>query len=130
MRAMCSDSTIVVMERTMLIVDDHAGFRHQARALFARGGYEVVGEADDVASGVRAAAELSPAVVLLDVQLPDGDGFEAAGQMLAAPEPPAVVLVSSRDALDYGGRVEASGARGFISKADLSVGTLEAVLAR
>jgi DNA-binding NarL/FixJ family response regulator len=129
MRAMCSDSTIVVMDRTMLIVDDHAGFRHQARALFTRGGFRVVGEAEDVASGVRAAAELSPAVVLLDVQLPDGDGFEAADRMLAAAEPPAVVLVSSRDASDYGARIAASGARGFISKADLSVRTLEAVLA-
>lgn len=112
----------------MLIVDDHAGFRRQARALFAGGGYEVVGEAGDMASGVRAAAELAPAVVLLDIQLPDGDGFEAAGRMLASPEPPAIVLISSRDAADYGGRILASGARGFISKADLSVRALEGVL--
>jgi DNA-binding NarL/FixJ family response regulator len=125
---MCSDCTIVSMERTMLIVDDHEWFRRQARALFSGGGFDVVGEADDVASAVRAAAELAPAVVLLDVQLPDGDGFEAAGRILAADVPPAVVLVSSRDAADYGGRIRASGARGFISKADLSVGALEEVL--
>jgi DNA-binding NarL/FixJ family response regulator len=128
MRSMCSDTTIVSMERTMLIVDDHAGFRHLARALFASGGYDVIGEAADVASGVHAAADLRPDVVLLDVQLPDGDGFEAAGRMLAAEKPPAVVLVSSRDAAEYGGRIDASGASGFISKADLSVGALEAVL--
>ena len=113
----------------MLIVDDHEGFRRQARALFAGGGYDVIGEAGDVASAVRAAEELAPAVVLLDVQLPDGDGFEAAARMLAGTRPPAVVLVSSRDAADYGGRIRASGARGFIPKADLSVGALEAVLA-
>ena len=112
----------------MLIVDDHEGFRRQARALFTRGGYEVVGEAGDVASAVRSAAELAPAVVLLDVQLPDGDGFEAARRILTAEAPPAVVLVSSRDAADYGARIRASGAEGFISKADLSVRTLEAVL--
>jgi DNA-binding NarL/FixJ family response regulator len=128
MCVMCSDTTIFLMERTMLIVDDHAGYRRQARTLFTSGGYDVIGEAADVASGVRAAAELHPAVVLLDVQLPDGDGFEAAGKMLAADEPPAVVLISSRDAADYGSRIGASGARGFISKADLSVGALEAVL--
>jgi DNA-binding NarL/FixJ family response regulator len=128
MRVMCSDATIASMERTMLIVDDHEGYRRQARALFASGGYDVIGEAGDVASGVLAAAQLRPAVVLLDVQLPDGDGFEAAGQMLAADAPPTVVLISSRDAGDYGGRIEASGARGFISKADLSVGALEALL--
>jgi DNA-binding NarL/FixJ family response regulator len=128
MCAMCSDTTICWMERTMLIVDDHAGYRRQARALFTTGGYDVIGEAADVASGVRAAAELRPTVVLLDVQLPDGDGFEAAGEILAAADPPAVVLISSRDAADYGGRIGASGARGFISKADLSVGALEALL--
>jgi len=112
----------------MLIVDDHAGYRRQARAMFTSGGYEVVGEAEDVASGVRAAAELRPAVVLLDVQLPDGDGFEAAGRMLGADVPPAVVLISSRDAADYGGRIRASGARGFISKGDLSVSALDRLL--
>jgi DNA-binding NarL/FixJ family response regulator len=116
------------MERTMLIVDDHEGFRRQARALFARAGYEVVGEAADVASAVRSAVELKPAVVLLDVQLPDGDGFEAAERILAAEKPPAVVLISSRDAPDYGARIQASGVDGFISKADLSVRALEAVL--
>jgi DNA-binding NarL/FixJ family response regulator len=128
MREMCSDTTIASMGQTMLIVDDHAGFRRQARALFTGGGFEVVGEAQDVASGVRAARELAPSVVLLDVQLPDGDGFEATRQILAAPAPPAVVLISSRDAADYGGRIGASGARGFISKGDLSVRALEAVL--
>lgn len=112
----------------MLIVDDHAGYRRQARALFTSGGYDVIGEAGDVASGVRAAAELRPAVVLLDVQLPDGDGFEAAGRMLAADPAPTVVLISSRDAADYGNRIGSSGARGFISKADLSVGALEELL--
>ena len=128
MPAMCSDATIGSMERTMLIVDDHAGYRRQARALFTSGGYDVIGEAGDVASGVRAAAELRPAVVLLDVQLPDGDGFEAAGRMMAADVPPAVVLISSRDAADYGARIGASGALGFISKGDLSVGALEELL--
>jgi DNA-binding NarL/FixJ family response regulator len=125
---MCSDTTIPSMERAMLIVDDHAGFRRLARELFARGGYRVVGEAEDAATGVRRAAELRPDVVLLDIQLPDGDGFEATGRMLAVAMPPAVVLISSRDAADYGGRIDASGARGFISKADLSVRALDAVL--
>lgn len=112
----------------MLIVDDHPGFRHQARILFESANYDVVGEADDVASAVRAAADLRPAIVLLDVQLPDGDGFRATRRMLTADAPPAVILISTRDAADYGARIDASGARGFISKADLSVNTLEALL--
>ena len=112
----------------MLIVDDHAGFRRRARALFAASTYEVVAEAEDVASAVRVAEEVRPHVVLLDVQLPDGDGFDAATRILGAPSPPAVILISSREAADYGGRIAASGARGFISKADLSPSALDALL--
>ena len=112
----------------VLIVDDHPGFRAQARALLAAAGYQVVGEAADGESGVRVARDLSPDVILLDVQLPDITGFEAARRVHSQPGAPAIVLISSRDASDYGSRVRRSGARGFISKADLSAQTLGAAL--
>jgi DNA-binding NarL/FixJ family response regulator len=112
----------------VLIVDDHPGFRAQARALLAAAGYEVVGEAADGESGVRVARDLSPDVVLLDVQLPDITGFEVAQRVGGGPDPPAIVLISSRDSSDYGRRIKRSGARGFICKADLSAATLTAVL--
>ena len=64
------------MAYRVLIVDDHAGFRSTARALLEAEGFEVVGEAEDGVSGLRAARELHPDIVLLDVQLPDFDGFE------------------------------------------------------
>jgi DNA-binding NarL/FixJ family response regulator len=116
------------MARSVLIVDDHAGFRARARALLAVAGYDVVGEAADGASGVRVAMDLSPDVVLLDVQLPDVTGFELVGQIRRGPDPPVVILISSRDAADYGSRVARSGARGFITKAELSAPALEALL--
>ncbi len=116
------------MALSVLIVDDHPGFRAQARALLAAAGYEVAGEAADGESGVRVARELSPDVVLLDVQLPDITGFDVVRLVHAEPDPPAIVLISSRDAADYGRRIERSGARGFISKAELSARTLAAVL--
>lgn len=116
------------MARSVLIVDDHPGFRAQARVLLAAAGYDVVSEAADGQSGVRMARELSPDVVLLDVQLPDLTGFEVVRLVRHAPSPPAVVLISSRDAADYGRQIERSGAHGFISKADLSARTLAAVL--
>jgi len=128
MRAVWSNASIGGMRRSVVIVGDHAGFRVRARALLAAAGYEVVGEAGAGESGVRAARDLRPEVVLLDVQLPDITGFEVARRIDEDPDPPVIILISSRDAADYGGRIGRSGARGFICKAELSAGALEAVL--
>src|SRR5713101_8687875 len=105
----------------VLIVDDHAGFRSMATRLLEADGYEVVGEAVDGSSAVAAARQLQPDVVLLDIQLPDVDGCEvAAGWLARSQYPPTVVLISSRDAADYGPRLDTCGARGFVPKAGLS----------
>jgi DNA-binding NarL/FixJ family response regulator len=116
------------MPCSVLIVDDHPGFRARAQALLVAAGYQVVGEAPDGKAGVTMAHDLSPEVMLLDVQLPDITGFEVARQVRSQPDPPAIVLISSRDASDYGSRIGRSGALGFISKSDLSVQTLRTVL--
>jgi DNA-binding NarL/FixJ family response regulator len=106
--------------RRVLIVDDHAGFRATARKLLVTSGYSVVGEAADGAQALVAVAELRPDVVLLDVQLPDIDGFEVAARLASNGHRPHVVLTSSRDAAEFGGLVLRSGATGFIPKAELS----------
>ncbi|MGE5225890.1 MAG: response regulator [Planctomycetaceae bacterium] len=105
---------------TVLIVDDHAGFRELARRLLEGAGFEVIGEAADGAAALTAAAALAPEALLLDVQLPDTTGFEVSRALAAATDPPAVVLVSSRDATDYGNAVGRCGARGFITKSELT----------
>jgi DNA-binding NarL/FixJ family response regulator len=114
---------------TVLIVDDHPSFRASARTLLEAEGYEVVGEAQDGAGAVRAARELHPDLVLLDVQLPDLDGFEVADRLRKLKDPPEVVLTSSRDGADYGRCIECCGARGFVPKADLSGAAIAALLA-
>ena len=111
MRAVWSNASIGGMRRSVVIIDDHAGFRARARALLAAAGYEVVGEAGAGESGVRPARDLRPEVVLLDVQLPDISGFEVARRIHEDPDPPAIILISSRDAADYRGRIGRSGAR-------------------
>src|SRR4051812_31498494 len=116
------------MATTLLIVDDHPPFREAARRLLEQDGYRVVGEAGDGAAALAAARALRPDVVLLDVQMPGLDGFEVAARLSADAGPPAIVMVSSRDAADFGPLVEASGARGFIGKLDLSGPALAAVL--
>jgi DNA-binding NarL/FixJ family response regulator len=114
--------------RRVLVVDDHPSFRHCTRALLAAEGFEVVGEAEDGASAVSLAAELAPDFVLLDIQLPDIDGFEVASRLLERDPTLPIVLVSSRDRAEYGARIEASGARGFVAKADLTAAALEGLL--
>ena len=113
---------------TVLIVDDHSGFRAAARELLARLGFVVVGEAADAGEALRAARRLRPAVVLLDVRLPDQDGFEVSRRLRADGDPASIVLVSTREAADYGRRIRDSGATGFITKASLSGDTLQAIL--
>lgn len=113
---------------TILIVDDHPSFRRTARALLESEGFDVVGEAADGASAIEAATSLRPDVILLDIYLPDIDGFEVAAALTDDGKPPAIVLTSSRDARDFGPLVQQSGARGFIPKAELSGATLSALL--
>jgi DNA-binding NarL/FixJ family response regulator len=105
---------------TVLIVDDHPSFRATARLLLEADGWTVVGEAEDGMRGLAAARALRPDLVLLDVNLPDLDGFKVSARLAGEEDAPAVVLVSSRDAQDYGSLVGDSGARGFVHKADLS----------
>jgi DNA-binding NarL/FixJ family response regulator len=112
----------------VLIVDDHAEFRAAARALLEADGYDVAGVAWDGASALDAVARLRPRVVLLDIQLPDMDGFAVADSLAGVADPPAVVLTSSRDSSSYRRRLARSPARGFISKGDLSGAALAALV--
>ena len=116
------------MRPTLLIVDDHPGFRSLARKLLEAGGFEVIGEAANGHAAVATARQLRPDVVLLDIQLPDIDGFEVTARLADGGAGPVVVLTSTRDRVDYGERVERSGARGFIPKAELSGAALRGFL--
>ena len=115
------------MNPTVLIVDDHEGFRSRARKLLEAGGFHVL-EAADGDAAVVCAASSAPQLVLLDIQLPGLDGFDVARRLAADGEGPAVVLTSSRDATDYGGRVSSAPVAGFIPKADLSADAIRSFL--
>ena len=113
------------MATTVLIVDDHTAFRSRARRMLEADGFEVVGEAADGASGVDAARRLAPDVVLLDLQLPDTTGF-AVAEAIAGDT--AVVITSTHEDEDFGVMARRSGARGFVSKSELSGAAIEQLL--
>ena len=116
------------MRPTVLIVDDHEAFRTSARALLEADGFDVVGESGDGDEALRAVADLRPQVVLLDIQLPGRDGFAVATALSETDDPPAVVLISSRDAVAYGPRLRETPSRGFIAKGELSGRALAALI--
>lgn len=112
---------------TLLIVDDHEGFRSFARALLEADGYVALGEAGDGETAVEAAERLRPDVVLLDIALPDIDGFTVCERLLEG-SAPVVVLTSTREASAFRGRLSQSWARGFIAKRDLTGDELERLI--
>lgn len=119
----------LVTAPTILVIDDHSGFRATARRMLERDGWTVVGEAADGRSALAAVAELAPDVVLLDIGLPDVDGFEVAERLAGGPDAPSIVLVSSRDRAAYGERINASRAAGFLSKDEIDGHALRSLVA-
>jgi DNA-binding NarL/FixJ family response regulator len=116
------------MARSVLVVDDHAGFRGVARRLLECDGYEVVGEAADGAEALVAARAHAPDLALVDVYLPDIDGFEVASQLAALPGGPEVILTSSHEQAEFEHLLNGNAARGFVPKDELSREALEGLL--
>jgi DNA-binding NarL/FixJ family response regulator len=114
--------------RTVLIVDDHPGFRAMARLVLQEAGFDVVGEAGDGRSALASARALRPAVVLLDVNLPDLEGFAVAAELAREREAPTVVMTSSRDGRDLEPLLRASAVAGFVPKERLSPAALRELL--
>jgi len=113
---------------SVLIVDDHEAFRHSARRLLAADGLSVVGEAATGADALNLAEQLQPALVLVDIHLPDMDGFEVAERLAASAPRAVIVLISSRESGFYEARLTTSAARAFIPKSDLSVERLRQMM--
>jgi DNA-binding NarL/FixJ family response regulator len=128
MRPSDSFATICGMRPTVVIVDDHPDFRESASALLEAEGFSVVGQAADGDEAIATVERLRPQVVLLDIQLPDLDGFVVAERLAVGPDPPRVVLISSREAAAYGPRLETAAARGFIPKRELSGSALASLV--
>jgi DNA-binding NarL/FixJ family response regulator len=118
------------MSGSVLIVDDHPAFRASARRVLEADGYEIVGEAADGRGAVAAARRLRPDIVLLDVNLPDADGFDVAREIASGSAgAPVIVLTSSHDREDFGDSLSTSSVAGFVPKDQLSGAAVAALVA-
>ncbi|OLF12611.1 response regulator transcription factor [Actinophytocola xanthii] len=111
----------------VLVVDDHVSYRRLLTRLLRSGGYEVVGEAGTGRAAVELVGSTTPDVVLLDVVLPDLDGFEVARRLAHSPAPPVVVFISSRQRDDFGAFPDGL-ACWFLSKDEFTMDRLNGLL--
>jgi len=111
------------MSTTVLLVDDHVGFRREAQRMLQDAGFDVVAEAGSGADGLSAATRTHPNVILLDIALPDASGLDLIAPLRGAAPGARVVLISSRSRAEFGGRIARSGADGFVDKVAFGTAT-------
>ena len=116
------------MSIRVLLVDDDAGFRKSATEALAERGYVVAGEAGSLAEARAAVGRLRPDALLLDVNLPDGNGVAFATELGASGDPPRILLTSSDSAAVTPRLLARCGAHGFVAKADLRTADLRGFL--
>lgn len=114
-----------------LIVDDHASFREEIRALLEEQGIHVVGGAASAAEALRQIADLRPDVALIDIDLGGESGLELARRLqVGARHPvPHVILISTHEESEYADLIDGSPALGFLAKTELSAATIRRMLA-
>jgi two-component system, NarL family, invasion response regulator UvrY len=115
----------VTTPRSVLVVDDQAPFRLAARAVLRRlDGFEFAGEASNGLQAVQLVGDLRPALVLMDINMPEMNGIEATRRIVAAHPDTVVILCSTYDVADLPPGAAASGARAYVNKEQLAADTL------
>lgn len=119
---------IECVNRSVLVVDDDSQFRALAARLLAAAGLTVVGEADSVSVALAAADRLKPSAVLVDAELPDGDGIRLARELAALPWRPRIVLTSIDPDIATAENARRAGAEAFLNKVELANAPLAQLL--
>ena len=100
----------------LLVSDDHAWVREGLRYVFSNTEIEIVAEATTGKEAVQFALEQDIDVVLMDIKMPDGNGFEALRQIKAVKADLPVLIYSAHDRVDYFQRCADLGAQGYLLK--------------
>ena len=107
----------MTFSHSVLVVDDQAPFRLAARAVLRRmEGFELVGEAVNGQDAIELVERLRPALVLMDINMPEMNGIEATRRIVAAHPDVVVFLCSTHDVTDLPPGAPTSGARAYINK--------------
>ena len=123
-RCSCEAGTVTVLY-SVLVVDDQAPFRSAAKAVLRRmEGFELAGEAASGPEAIELVDRLHPALVLMDINMPEMNGIEATRRITAAHPDVVVILCSTYDASDLPSGTAASGASGYLNKEQLAADTL------
>jgi two-component system nitrate/nitrite response regulator NarL len=112
----------------VLLVDDNKGFLAAATRLLARQGLEIAGTATNGSEAVQMAAQLTPNVALIDIDLGGESGFDVAGRILESGDGLAVIMISSHALQDFEDLIAESPAAGFVSKTRLSAADIYQIL--
>lgn len=109
------------VQHSVLLVDDQETFRDIARNQLATDEtFQIVGEAADGTGAIELNEQLHPNVIVMDIQMPDMSGIEAARKILSEDPSVRIVLTSMGDDMEYGPLAHEIGACGFIPKRELS----------
>ena len=110
----------------VLVVDDQPPFRRAANAVCSMtAGFNVVGEAESGEAAVDKAAELTPDLILMDINLPGINGIEATRRITEARPETVVVLLSTYKAEDLPGDARQSGAVAYVNKEEFAPNILQ-----
>jgi DNA-binding NarL/FixJ family response regulator len=118
------------MPTRILVVDDHEIVRSGLRTILeAEPGWKVCGEAGDGRQAVSMATSLKPDVIVMDISMPELNGFESARQILRKPPHTEVVILTVHDSETVAREALAAGVRGYVLKSDAQRDLVAAVKA-
>ena len=114
---------------SVLVVDDQQVFRNIARSTLGTDvTFEIIGEAVDGGNAIEMTEKLHPEVIVMDIQMPDMSGIEAARKILSEMPNMKIVLTSMGEDAEYEPLAREIGACGFVSKRELSASAVKALI--
>ncbi len=124
-----STGEAIPLRHSVLLVDDQETFRDIARDQLATDdSFLIIGEAADGTGAIEMTEKLHPSVIVMDIQMPDMSGIEAARKILSEDPSVRIVLTSMGDDMEYGPLAREIGACGFIPKRELSPVTVHKLI--